>query len=276
MESVTDEVRRTEDLDGQPVSWNEVDPTDGGVPTIYLHGVPTSGDLWTAFLQRTGGLAPDLPGFGRTTKRGDNRYTIEGYGAWLERFLAWRDIDRFNLVVHGWGAVGLSLAMRSPERVQRLVVFNSVPFLPGYRWHPIARLWRTRGLGEIGVGLLTRFTVKHLTRRAKATSGPMPAEFLDLATDHIDQGTQRAILQLYRSSSPERLAAAGTDLGAIDCPALVLWGQEDPYVPARFGPAYADALGNAEHVPIPGAGHWPWYDRPDVIDIVADFLLADA
>ena len=68
------------------------------------------------------------------------------------------------------------------------------------------------------------------------------------------------------------LAAAGTDLGRIAAPALVLWGDHDPYVPARFGDDYAEALGNATVEHLPDAGHWPWFDRPDMIDRVAEFL----
>ncbi|WP_372789957.1 alpha/beta fold hydrolase [Paraconexibacter sp.] len=276
MAVTTEAVLRTEELDGQPAAWREAPVPDGQIPTLYVHGVPTNSDLWIPFLERTGGIAPDLPGFGRSGKRGDLDYTMEGYDRWIERFLAWRDIDRFNLVVQDWGGVALLTAQRFPERVGRLVVFNAVPLLPGYRWHRIARAWRTRGLGEFAVGLLNRFVLKQASRESNATKGPMPAPFLDLVADHMDQGTQRAILRLYRTSPPEKLAAAGAGLKDVDCPALVLWGQEDPYIPARFGPAYADALGNADHVPVPGAGHWPWYDRPDLIDTVVDFLHGDA
>ena len=54
---------------------------------LYLHGVPTSSDDWVAFLERTGGLAPDLPGFGRTGKRGDGDFTMPGYDRFVEAFL---------------------------------------------------------------------------------------------------------------------------------------------------------------------------------------------
>ncbi|MDX6660967.1 MAG: hypothetical protein QOJ55_1789, partial [Solirubrobacteraceae bacterium] len=56
-----------EDIDGQPIFWRSA-PGDGA-PVVYLHGVPTSSDDWVSFLERTGGLAPDLPGFGRSSKR---------------------------------------------------------------------------------------------------------------------------------------------------------------------------------------------------------------
>ena len=80
------------------------------------------------------------------------------------------------------------------------------------------------------------------------------------------------MLELYRSADPDRLAAAGRDLGTIACPALVVWGLDDLYLPREFGAAYAERLPGAELVELEGAGHWPWIDRPDVIDRVLGFL----
>jgi pimeloyl-ACP methyl ester carboxylesterase len=153
-------------------------------------------------------------------------------------------------------------AQRHPDRVRRLVVIDAVPLLPGYRWHRLARAWRTRALGETLMGTTTRFAL----RRA------MPRALADAVWPHFDQGTQRAILRLYRTSPEERLAAAGADLHRIACPALVVWGEQDPYLPAGFADAYAAALGDARAERLPRAGHWPWYDRPDVVDRVATFL----
>ena len=53
---------------------------------------------------------------------------------------------------------------------------------------------------------------------------------------------------------------------------LVLWGDRDIYLPAKFGPAYADVLPNAIFELIEGAGHWPWIDDPSVIDRVVGFV----
>jgi pimeloyl-ACP methyl ester carboxylesterase len=255
----------TATLDDQPLFWRAADgPDPARPPVLYLHGVPTSSDDWVPFLERTGGLAPDLPGFGRTGKRGDGDFTIEGYARFVETFLDRREVDRVRLVVHDWGAAGLVWAQRNPERVERLVVIDAVPLLPGYRWHRIARAWRTRGLGEFLIGATTRYALRRT----------IPPAIADAAWPHFDQGTQRAILRLYRTSPEERLAAAGADLRRIDCPALVIWGADDPYVPARFADGYAAVLGGAHAEHIPGAGHWPWVDRPEVVDRVAHFLDA--
>ena len=268
---------RTEQLGGLPVFWREAPPLDGlaDAPPLYLHGVPTSSDDWLPFLERTGGIAVDLPGFGRSGKPGYRTYTMEEYGDFLVRFLEMLETPRVRLVMHDWGVVGLVMAQRRPERIARLVVINAVPLLPGYRWHRVARVWRTPGLGELAMGATTRRVLKLLSREANTTPGPLPDALIDSVLAHFDQGTQRAILRLYRSSPPQALERAGAHLGDLKMPALVLWGAHDPYIPNRFALEYARALPSSELVEFSDAGHWPWLDRPDVIGRVADFLTAD-
>ncbi len=270
MPSVAD---NTADVDGLPVFWRSASPGNAdAAPALYLHGVPANSDEWLGFLERTGGLAPDLPGFGRSGKPGYLKFTIDEYAAFIERFLDAIEVERVRLVVHDWGAVGLAFAQAHPERVERLVVTNAVPFLPGYRWHRTARIWRTPVLGELAMGATTRWTLKQSTRESNATPGPMPGAWLDSVMAHFDQGTQRAILRLYRSSPSDVLAKAGERLSTLDMPALVVWGAKDPYIPTRFAEQYARALPNSELLVLPDAGHWWWLDRPDAIERVVEFL----
>jgi pimeloyl-ACP methyl ester carboxylesterase len=258
-----------------PVFWRSAparDDGEGRPPVLYLHGVPTNSDDWLEFLERSGGLAPDLPGFGRSGKPGHFDYSIAGYARFLEQFLDLVEVERVRLVVHDWGVVGLAFAQRHPERIARLVVMNAVPFLPGYRWHRVARAWRTPGLGELAMGSTTRWTLRRASRAASATPGPLPEAWLDSVLDHFDQGTQRAILRLYRSAPSDALERAGRELQRIEAPTLVVWGMRDPYIPARYAGEYARALRGAELLELPDAGHWWWLDRPDAIERVIGFL----
>ena len=234
----------------------------GDAAILYLHGVPTHSYDWVPFLDRTGGIAPDLPGFGRSAKPGDFDYSIDGYDRFLEAFVDRLGLERFSLVVHDWGSVGLALAQRLPERVERLVVFSVVPFLHGFRWHRVARGWRTPGVGELLMGATTRWGLRR----------ELPAELADHAWDAFDHGTQRAILKLYRSAPPDVLARAGEHLGDIRAPALILWPDDDPYIEAEFGQAHADALGGETTLEMVHGGHWPWLRNPELIDRTADFL----
>jgi pimeloyl-ACP methyl ester carboxylesterase len=278
---VAEVTENTGEIDGMPVFWRSATttttttgstPSGSTPPALYLHGVPSSSDDWVAFLERGGGLAPDLPGFGRSGKPGYYDYSIGGYAEFIERFLALTGTDRVRLLVHDWGSVGLAFAQRHPERVERLAVVNAVPFLPGYHWHRIARLWRLPVLGELAMGSTTRGVLRRMSRDANATPGPLPEAFLDSVMEHFDHGTQRAILRLYRASPSDVLAHAGERLGELAGPALVVWGERDPYIPDRFADDYARVLPNAELLKLPDAGHWPWLDRPDLIERVVDFL----
>jgi pimeloyl-ACP methyl ester carboxylesterase len=158
--------------------------------------------------------------------------------------------------------VGLELAQRRPELIERLVLLASVPFLPGYRWHRVARAWRTPFVGELAMGFSTRYAFRR----------SLPEEIADRSFDDFDHGTQRAILRLYRSAPPEVLERAGERLSELRCPALVLWPTRDPYIDAEFGQAYADALGDETSLEPVDAGHWMWVDRPELVDRVAGFL----
>jgi pimeloyl-ACP methyl ester carboxylesterase len=266
---------RRGEVAGLPVFWHEVEAR-GAAPVLYLHGVPTNADDFLPFLERTGGIAPDLPGFGRSGKPADFDYSISGYRAFLAAFLEERGVDHYSLVVHDWGAVGLALAQAAPNRVERLVLMNCATFLPGYRWHWMARTWRTPFLGELFMGLSSRWAMRQTLRPATTLEGGLPAELIDRMWEHFDHGTQRAILKLYRSAPPEVLAHAGERLGELTCPALVAWGTEDPFVDTSFAQAYADALGgNVRLKLLEDAGHWPWIDRPETVELVARFLLDD-
>jgi pimeloyl-ACP methyl ester carboxylesterase len=201
---------------------------------------------------------------------------MAGLAAFFGRFLDRLEVDRYRLVIHDWGSIALIAARDHPDRVTRLVSFNSVPLTGAYRWHPIARLaWRRRGLGELfnlfATGPGAR-PISEMVARRSGQRSPLPAEYVKRVTSRWDRGTSRAILELYRSADPPALAAAGAGRGTLDCPALVAWAQADPYLGPRFGRELAGALPHARLLEIERAGHWPWLDRPDLVGTTLDFL----
>jgi pimeloyl-ACP methyl ester carboxylesterase len=245
--------RHHSEVDGTLVSWLSAPGADP--PVLYVHGVPDSAELWTPFLERTGGIAVDLPGFGASGKPASWPYSFEGYAAFLPAFLDHLGIDRVRLVAHDWGAVALTLG----PRIERLVAIDVLPLLPGHRWHWVARAWRTPVLGELGMG----FTNRTLLRRL----GGLSAVHADQVLRHFDHGTQRAILKLYRSAGPPSI-----DLAALDAPALVVWGGRDRYLDPAWAERVARALGGpAEVETVPDGSHWPWLEAPEIVEGIADF-----
>jgi pimeloyl-ACP methyl ester carboxylesterase len=260
-------------IDGVRVFYRRV--TGEGTPTVYCHGNPTHGEDWMPFLERGGpAIAIDMPGWGRSDRPDPARfdYSMYGLSAFLERCLDELGVRQRKLVVHDWGSLALIGAQRRPQSVERLVVVNAVPLLPGYRWHWVAQIWRRRPLGELANATTTRSSMALLMRQAHGDRAPMPPEFLDMVWSHWDKGTRAATLALYRHADPARLAEAGKSLSRLACPSLVLWGDRDIYLPTRFADAYADALPNSQLEIVQGGGHWPWIDKPATIDKIVDFV----
>jgi pimeloyl-ACP methyl ester carboxylesterase len=247
-------------------------PATGGT-ALFLHSAPTSSDDWTPFLERSGGIAPDLIGFGRSTKAHNLEYSFDAYASFVAELLHTLGVERVTLVGHGWGAaIGLVFAQRHPERVERLVLCNALPLLDSFRWPSLVSWLRRPVIGELLMGATNRRRLAKTLRRGSARSEAWSEERIDAVWAQFDQGTQRATLRLQRSVDERGLAVAGAQLTELEQPALVVWGARDPWLGPAWADAYAARLPHASLELVADAGHWPWLDQPAVIDRVAEFL----
>lgn len=250
-----------------------------GDPVLFVHGNPTCADDWLPFFSALKDLrrcmAPDLLGWGASDRVAGADHSMDALADWLRRLVEELELERFDLVTHDWGGgVGLIAAQLVPERVGRVVCINTVPLSAAHRWHWVAQIWRRRLLGELFNAITSRKALELTLRQATPRHGSPPG-VADLTWKYLDRGTKRAILQLYRSADPDLLGQRGQGLTRLTGPGLVVWGDADPYLPARFGDALADQLrGAVEHYA--DAGHWPWLDRPEIVERVAGFLTGAA
>jgi pimeloyl-ACP methyl ester carboxylesterase len=263
---------RREKIAGMETFWLEAPTAPGNVPTLYVHGTIGSGDDFAPFLEKTGGAAIDLPGFGRSEKPMHFDGSLGGYNAFLQAFAAQQEWERFNLVVHDAGAIALITAQELHARINRFVLINALPLLPGYRYSGIARVWRWPIAGEFTMGLTTKSLMRRATRAGRPDEQELPEAMLDETWEHFDHGTQRAILKLYRGAPPKQLEEAGERFSLLTAPALVIHGEQDPWVDKSFAGRYAETLPHARLELLTDAGHWPWLDVPGVIDQVANFV----
>ncbi|MBV9819854.1 MAG: alpha/beta hydrolase [Solirubrobacterales bacterium] len=262
----------TIELAGSPVFYRSAPAGETPPPALFVHSLPTSSADFGELLATAGGVAVDLPGFGRSGKGGHLDYSLDGHVAFLERFLEAAGLPRVALVGHGWGgAVSLLLACRRPERVTALTVVAPLPLLPGFAYPAIARWLRRPALGEVLMGSITRRMLARGLRAAAADDAVWPQARVDAVWDQLDQGTQRAILRALRSAGPTDLESASAELEAMRRAVTIVWGEADPWLAPRFADAYAARLPDATVRRVPGAGHWPWLQRPEVAEELARF-----
>jgi pimeloyl-ACP methyl ester carboxylesterase len=221
--------------------------------------------MWEGLIERLEAhhrcLAPDLPGFGRSPAPPDFDYSLENLARFTEQFVAASGLaEPLGLVVHDVGGFfGLAWAIRNPQRVRRIAIINTL-FFSDYRWHFWGRVWRSRGIGELGMAVLNRWLFRFEVRRG---SRRLTREHIDRTYAAYTPAVRRAVLRLYRASDPGNFRVWEDELLALSgrIPTCVLWGEHDPYIPRRFAARFA--AGEVHY--LPGCGHWPPVEAVDEV-----------
>lgn len=151
---------------------------------LCLHGQPTWAYLYRRMIRAfvaSGArvVAPDLYGFGRSDKPGDDAwYTFTRHRDSLAAFVERLDLGGITLVCQDWGGIlGLTLPMDMPERFARLLVMNTVlgtgdaPLGEGFlAW----RAWSNKN-PDMDIARLMKRSCPHLAdAEAAAYAAPYP------------------------------------------------------------------------------------------------------
>ncbi len=267
-------------VDGLSIPVSSTGDASASEAIVFVHGNPGSRRDWDDLLSRVSpfarAVAFDLPGFGRADKPSTFDYTVEGYARFLELTLDHLGVERAHLVLHDFGGPwGLEWATRDPERLESVVLIDTGVLLD-YRWHYLARIWRTPMAGEAFQASTSRAgfhtALKHGNPRG------LPRAFVDRMYNDSDAGTSRAILRLYRATDdPAAMGRRHADaLRPLDRPAMVIWGAHDPYLPVALAHRQREAFPSAEVEILPDSGHWPFADNPEAVGRVVEPFLRRA
>lgn len=112
----------------------EISYVDTGIghPIVLLHGNPTSSYLWRNVIPHLSGLgrvlAPDLIGFGASSKSPSGAYRFVDHVRYLDAWFEGLDLTRnVTLVLHDWGsALGFHRATRFPSQVRAIVHMEAI------------------------------------------------------------------------------------------------------------------------------------------------------
>jgi pimeloyl-ACP methyl ester carboxylesterase len=255
----------------------EAGPEDATEAAVFVHGNPGSVHDWSRLVEATGehgrAVTLDFPGFGEADKPEAFPYTIEGYATHLDGALRQLGIKRAHLVLHDFGGPwGLKWAADHPDAYKSTTLVDT-GILYGYSWHAFAKVWRTRGLGELFFAITTRSGMRAILKRGQPE--PLPEEALELFyAASKDKGTQRAVLRLYRASPASLLEALGPPLREMNRPTLVAWGAHDPYIKVEYAEQQKQTFPAAEVVVLEESGHWPMWDAPEEMEAAIVPFLA--
>lgn len=251
----------TVELDGAEMCYNAA---GGGPPLLYVHG-NTGSKVWYENVMVVPGvrtIAPDLPNFGDSGRI--EVADIDVYADYLRDFVRRAELPLpLPVIGHSLGgAVAISLSLRNPEMVSRLMLVDSAPLdglkTPEDRYPIIQKFIENRELLKKGLQAVT-----------PTMSDPA---FLERLTDEAMKmnpiaftGNARALERFdYRSSA-----------GEFDRPVLVVVGEHDVIITREMAEATAAAFPDAGLRVLDGVGHSVMVEAPDrFISLVREFLAS--
>jgi pimeloyl-ACP methyl ester carboxylesterase len=255
-----------------------------GPDVLLLHGLGGTRasffDTAAALSRRYRVHAPDLPGFGSSSKPALGAYNARWFAEAMFGLMDELDIERAHVVGNSMGGrVAIEMGLMSPERVRALGLL-----CPAVAWirrglHPIVRLLRP----EFGF-------LPHQFRRSMVSAqfwsmfhdqDVIDPAVGDLMVDEFRRiyhsaGARYAFLSSARNiylEPPFGRRGFYPRLAELRPPALFLWGSNDALVPAKFTRHVAKWLPSAEQVTIPSCGHVPQVECPqETHRLLTDFF----
>ncbi len=266
-----------------------------GPPVLLVHGNPTWSFYYRSLLSALPAvgrraIAYDHVGMGLSDKPAADAYehTLAQRVADLDEFIRRLDLpETFSIVAHDWGgAIALAWAVDHPERVDKLVLFNTGAFpLPPAKKMPWSlRAARVPVLGDLAVRRLNAFSLGALVLGSGRRW--LPAEARRGLLRPYDSAAHRVAVHRFvkdiplSPQDPAYAVLAATERGLVrlrDVPTLVCWGMRDPVFDGVVLEHLLELLPQAQVHRFPDAGHYVLEDAADrIVPLVSSFLAVRA
>ena len=241
-----------------------------GMAVLLLHAFPLSSRMWAGEMEALSDsftvIAPDFPGFGKSPRQKtpsiadmataagellDQLKIKEAFvgGLSMGGYVTFEFLRQFPERVKGLGIFSTRAAAdKSEVREKR---FKTIESIQKEGFAPFAKMIQEKLLGET-------------TRK---TNPSVVKEIKEMVESADSEGVKDATLAMANRSDLDYL------LPKIHCPALIIAGDEDPFVPAEEAKTiHSKIQGSALHI-LPKTGHMVNLEQPAAFQkILKDFL----
>jgi pimeloyl-ACP methyl ester carboxylesterase len=240
---------------------------------VLLHGFGSTSHLWRRlapmFAPWMHVVVPDLLGAGASRPNDDAELGLIAQTAAIHELLGALGIARLAVVGHGFGG-GIAQRLALEADVQTLVLIDSIAF----------GLWPSESTREAQLrapefgGRFAEVLVRSsfdlgMGHRPRLADEDL-AEYLRPVLD--DEGSAR-FLRFLRALDGVGLSDLEDDLGRLEIPVMILWGEDDPFLPVELAERLSDLFPRASAAVLPGCSHFLPEDAPDTIaPLVFQFL----
>jgi pimeloyl-ACP methyl ester carboxylesterase len=239
-----------------------------GPALVLAHGWPWSSFSWHRIIPHLARRYRlhwyDMPGYGQSDKGADRRTSIDVQGQVFAEMLAHWGLERPIVIAHDMGgATTLRAHLLHGCEFERYVLMNVVAMRP----------WGSEFFDHVGRHVEAFLGLPPHIHKAVVT-----AYIKGALVNHIDPGdfeklvapwlTEEGRNSFYRqfAQADERYTAEVEPLfGDVRCPVAIIWGEDDPWIPLERGKALHARMPQASFETLPGVGHLPQLEAPDLV-----------
>jgi len=260
-----------------------------GHPVVMVHGNPTWSfyyrNLVLALRRDFRCIAPDHIGCGLSDKPALDRYdySLRSRIDDLDALLAHLGVSECSLVVHDWGGmIGMAWAARNPQRIRKLVVFNTAAFSlpPGKRLPLALRLGRDSWLGTWLIRRMNLFC--RCAARIGVKRAPLAPEVRREYLRPYNSWNNRIAISKFVQTIPLKQSDPGYDIvkeveqgleRLKSKPIPIAWGMRDFVFDSHFLDEWERRFPDARIMRFDDAGHYIVEDAAkEIIPEVERFL----
>lgn len=246
-----------------------------GPPLLLIHGSGAGVSAWAnwrvtipALSPQHRVIAPDMVGFGFTERPKEYQYTMEN---WITHAIAVMDtlgLEKFSLIGNSFGgALALGIAIRYPERVEKLILMGSVgvPFE------------LTEGLDKVWGYTPSLENMKEVMTFFAYNQSLMTDELAEVRyRASIQAGFQESFARMFpapRQQWIDAMTFSDDEIQSITCPTLITHGREDLVIPAANAHHLFSLIENSQLHLFGKCGHWAQIEHADTFNkLVSSFL----
>ena len=263
----------------RPTSGGEVAYTDegNGPPVVLLHGFPQSSFVWRdlapLLASRFRAIVPDLMGTGDSDKPADVPLGLVAQAGYVRELLDGLGVERYAVIGHSVGGGVAQLLALDGEGVDAMVLMSSTAFdaWPTLLTREIQRTpphQRDELFVHSGIRASVRVGMAHPDR----LSADQVAEYL---RPWSGRENVRAFFRFADAMDGTGLAGRDDDLGKLEIPVLIFWGEEDELYPPSVAERLNETISTSTLGLLPGCGHLLVEDAIETIGpMIYEYLRA--
>jgi pimeloyl-ACP methyl ester carboxylesterase len=245
--------RKTVQVDDHRVAYSE---GGKGEPVILVHGFGASSDNWNRMAGRLTKkyrvIAPDLPGWGQSTRTDSASYAYPQQVERLHEFLGALGLKRFHLIGHSMGGfISSAYAARYPEEVITLALLAP----HGVTEPQPSELALSVAAGDNWLVARNVPEFERLLDKVFAKRPYVPKPVLKVFAAYAIRGSAKStrIFAEMQTNDPP----LETRLPLIKAPTLIMWGDQDRVLHVSGSEVFRQGIKGSELLVLPGIGHMP-------------------